>query len=80
VVWSAQAKITAACKECSQRLGAQSGRLSKALPGAAASDALQAIEVKSTAVLNAPRFIRETSLIAIAPPIARFFCDLRNAP
>jgi hypothetical protein len=62
MAWSPQAKIIAACKECSQTLGARSGRQSKTLPGAAASDALKAIEVRSTALLNAARFIRETSL------------------
>ena len=73
VMWSAQAKITAACEERSQRLGTRSGRLSKTLPGAAASDALQAIEVRSTAILNAPRLIRETSLDSDRRRIVSFF-------
>src|SRR5216110_435090 len=75
VAWSAQAKVTAACEECSQRLGPPSGRLSKTLPGAAApDDALQVIDVRSTAILNTPRLIRETSLDSDrASGIIRFF-------
>lgn len=72
-MWSAKARITAACEECSQRLGTPSGCLSKTFPGAAASNTLQAIEVRSTAILNAPRLIRETSLDSDCRRIARFF-------
>src|SRR5205814_5781707 len=72
LVWSAKAKITAACKECSQRLGTRPGRLSRTLPSAAASD-VQAIEVRSTAILNAPRLTREISLDRDRRRIVRFF-------